>query len=70
MTLPVFVSLSILGKRRKAETSLKTRTIIVDYEVGDLETRVLVEFEDEDLADLLLQMYLDRQNDLAQAPAS
>ena len=41
---------------------------MVDYEVGEI--RVLVEFEDEDLADLLLQKYLDRQNDLAQASAS
>ena len=31
---------------------------------------MLVESEDEDLADLLLQKFLDRQNDLAEAAAS
>ena len=70
MTLPVFVSFSILGKRRKAETSLKTRTRMVDYEVTDLETRVLVQSDDDDLEKLLLQKYLERKNDLTEAPAS
>ena len=46
---PVFVSFSNLGKRRETETSLKTRTRMVDYEVRDLETLVLVESDDEDL---------------------
>ena len=70
MTFPVFVSFSNLGKRRETETSLKTRTRMVDYEVRDLETLVLVESDDEDLEELLLQKYLERQNDLAEAAAS
>ena len=70
MTFPVFGSFSSLGKRRETETSLKTRTRLVYYEVRDLETRVLVESDDEDLADLLLQEYSKQQNDLAEAAAS
>ena len=43
---------------------------MVYYEVNGLETLVLVESDDEDLEELLLQKYLERQNDLAEAPAS
>ena len=43
---------------------------MVDYEVRDLEIRVLVESDDEDFEELWLQKYLDRQNDLAEAAAS
>ena len=43
---------------------------MVDYEVRDLETLALVESDDEDLEELLLQKYLERQNDLAEAAAS
>ena len=51
MTFPVFGSFSVLGKRRETETSLTTRTRMVDYEVRDLETRVLVESDDGCCAD-------------------
>ena len=51
MTFPVFGSFSVLGKRRETETCLKTRTKMVDYEVIDLETRVLIESDDGCCAD-------------------
>ena len=43
---------------------------MVDYEIGDLETLVVYESEDEDLEELLLLKFLERENDLAEAAAS
>ena len=43
---------------------------MVDYEIRDLETLVVYEFEDEDLEELLLLKYFERENDLAEAAAS
>ena len=45
MTYPVFGSFSNLGKRKETQANLKTRTRMVDYEVRDLETLMLVESE-------------------------
>ena len=43
---------------------------MVDYEVRELEIRVLVESDDEDFDELWLQKYLERQYDLTEATAS
>ena len=56
--------------KEREQSHKQMRKRMVDYEIRDLETLVVYESEDEDLEELLLLKYFERENDLAEAAAS